>query len=569
MWDAIPEDARRDIGELCTEYGARLIDYNRTELAEPDAALATCGALLSAHVHAERPAESVHLRAWLYALARAHRSALAGPTSTGSWRRPGPVPELLPEALATLETPHREVLDLVHRHALTDDEIALIFGVGAAQVASVHAEAGAALEIWFAAVTTAQEDGGCAVLGGLVSEWTAAPTRRTRTQISRHIGGCGECRRTPITVTAAELMRQLTPLPAPEDLADGLATARPLPDDAGQWRLDGFPVQVSDLGDQDSVEFRAWDKRAELGERFFSEKPPPVPDPEFYAPRADEADPESRFTLKSVARILVVTVAGAGLCLVLVRGLFTPAGGPPVVTAAPRNDVLAVAPTPTPDILIELPPDDTSTAPVVVNTTGVPPQTVVVPVAKPTTKPTASTKPTVRAATQTEKPKPQPKSSGPAEPPPQGTKPTSKPDPTKAADKTQPPPKPALPKPPPPTASVSGGGSLGTGRSGSFSLSVSPGSGNITGASASSGISVSGSSFTITDPTDRPGCTDAEKSGTITVSWSGSNSGDGTSTEGTTSGSGTLTVSVAWVVKADKGYQVQGPNGTSYWSNCH
>lgn len=606
QWHAIPEEDRREIGALCTDYGAQLIDYSRTELAEADAALVTCAALLSAYTHADRLAAAADLRAWLYALTRAHRThtAAASPTSTGSWKRPTPgvLPDLVPEALATLEAPHREALDLAHRHDLSTTEIGLIFDTNPAHVATTLAAAEHALEIWFAAVTAAEGVGGCDQLAVRVAEWSAAPMRRTRTQISRHIGECTTCQQAPRTATAAELMTQLEPLPAPEGFEHDLAEATPLSNDPDQWRPDGFPTQVHGLAEAEAVPllpdtpataegdgaradqlkagsagtasdtFRAWDERANNSGAFFAARPEPEyrEDPEMWAARADESDAEAHFSARSVLRVGAVTVVGVALALLVVKGLFATGETPRVVQAAPRGDAAALPTTTSPTVLLELPPDEDNT-PVVVITTAVAPTNATKPTGKPTSRPT--TKPASKTQT------PKPTAGGPSEPPHQGdkpttkpsTKPTAKPTATTSADPTKAPPttKPPLPKPAAPTASVSGGGTLGTGRSGSFSLSVSPGTGSITGASGSTGISVSGSSFTVTAPASYPGC-DGPKtgSGTITVSWAGTNTGDGVATEGTTSGGGSLTLSVSWTVKEDKGYLVGDGHGGEYYSNC-
>ncbi|GGO80313.1 RNA polymerase sigma factor [Nonomuraea cavernae] len=247
MWRTLSEDAREAVRELCDGYGPHLYDYCRTELASSDAELAVAGALLSAQARADRVEQSSLLRPWLYALARAHRTYLATPTSVGSWSRPGRMSDLLPEALRALDPPHRELLDLSVRHGLTSAEIAVIFDVGPDEVETIVLEAADGLEEWFAAVIAARTRHGCAALESRVTDWASTPGRRTRARISRHIAHCGACRRAPRTMVADTLLRQMPIAPAPSTLGEQLAWALPLPGEAGMWRDDGFPTQVRGL----------------------------------------------------------------------------------------------------------------------------------------------------------------------------------------------------------------------------------------------------------------------------------------------------------------------------------
>ncbi|GAA3178628.1 RNA polymerase sigma factor [Nonomuraea roseoviolacea] len=247
MWRTLSEDAREAILELCDGYGPHLYDYCRTELSSGDAELAVAGTLLSAHAWAERVDESSPLRPWLYALARAHRAYLSTPTSVGSWSRPGRMADLLPEALRALSPAHRELLDLSVRHGLTHDEIATIFAADADEVEMIVLEAADGLEEWFAAVIAARTRHGCAALESRVNDWAAAPGRRTRARISRHIAHCDLCQSAPRVMVADTLLRQMPISSAPGTLQGQLAWALPLPDEAGLWRADGFPAQARGL----------------------------------------------------------------------------------------------------------------------------------------------------------------------------------------------------------------------------------------------------------------------------------------------------------------------------------
>ncbi|SDM55722.1 RNA polymerase sigma factor [Nonomuraea jiangxiensis] len=247
MWRTLSDDARQAVRGLCDKHGARLYDYCRTELAAGDAEQAVAGAMLTAHLYAERMPDPALRRAWLYGVARAHRAFVAKPASIGSWSRPGRMSELLPEALMSLERPQRELLDLSVRHGLADAELATIFELPPAEVRSIVAKAAAALEEWFAAVIAARGRDGCPDLMARVADWVRAPGRRARARIGRHIHSCPTCRAAPRTMTAAALLRRLPIATLPGTLPNRLTLAQPLPGEGPLWRADGFPVQARTL----------------------------------------------------------------------------------------------------------------------------------------------------------------------------------------------------------------------------------------------------------------------------------------------------------------------------------
>lgn len=247
MWRTLPDDARQAIRDLCDKHGARLYDYCRTELAAGDAEQAVAGAAITAHLYADRVVDPALRRPWLYAVARAHRAFVATPASIGSWSRPGRMSELLPEALLSLERPQRELLDLSVRHGLSDAELAVIFELPAAEVHGIVARAASGLEEWFAAIIAARSRDGCPDLAARMEAWVAAPGRRARARIGRHIHSCASCRAAPRTMTAAALLRRLPIATLPGTLPNRLASAQPLPGEGPLWRADGFPVQARTL----------------------------------------------------------------------------------------------------------------------------------------------------------------------------------------------------------------------------------------------------------------------------------------------------------------------------------
>ncbi|UBU10870.1 hypothetical protein [Nonomuraea gerenzanensis] len=247
MWRTLSDDARQAIRDLCDKHGARLYDYCRTELAAGDAEQAVAGAAMTVHLYADRVVDPALRRPWLYAVARAHRAVVAKPASIGSWSRPGRMSELLPEALLSLERPQRELLDLSVRHGLADREISAIFELPEPEVRAVVSRAAAALEEWFAAIIAARTRDGCPDLTARMAEWVAAPGRRARARIGRHIQSCATCRAAPRTMTAAALLRRLPIAAPPGTLPNRLASAQPLPGEGPLWRADGFPVQSRTL----------------------------------------------------------------------------------------------------------------------------------------------------------------------------------------------------------------------------------------------------------------------------------------------------------------------------------
>ncbi|MFC7036242.1 RNA polymerase sigma factor [Nonomuraea rubra] len=247
MWRTLSDDARQAIRDLCDKHGARLYDYCRTELAAGDAQEAVAAAAMTVHLYADRVVDPALRRPWLYAVARAHRAVVAKPASIGSWSRPGRMSELLPEALLSLERPQRELLDLSVRHGLADRELAAVFELPEPEVRAIVMRAAAALEEWFAAIVAARSRDGCPELTARMAEWVAAPGRRARARIGRHIQSCASCRAAPRTMTAGALLRRLPIAALPGTLPNRLALAQPLPGEGPLWRADGFPVQARTL----------------------------------------------------------------------------------------------------------------------------------------------------------------------------------------------------------------------------------------------------------------------------------------------------------------------------------
>ncbi|MFI6534349.1 PT domain-containing protein [Nonomuraea sp. NPDC050547] len=356
------------------------------------------------------------------------------------------------------------------------------------------------------------------------------------------------------------------------DMSPARGDTRPSHGDGGDFaERDPYTLSATPEEPLAEDEFRAWERRGGKWDEFWKDRP-------------DEADPEARISVRSVARVGLLVGAG-----VLVAGLAWSG-----IHARPRPTTIseAAAPQPRPvvtlnepgsDPEVEVPPQEN---PGTTNPEQLIPGRTPPPTTSPTTNPAeprdgTTKKPSdTRSSDDSPDPPREPTTAPTRQPTRQPTKqpakqptkqPTKAPDRGPAKESAEPMAKKVeLPKPPPPSARLSNASaSLGSGRMGSFSLDC-EGSCQITSASGSNGISVSGSSYTVSAPTSRPGCPGAPttESGTITVSWSGTRSGDGTTTAGTTSGDGTLTMSVSWTVAKDKGTFVPDMKGGGYWSNC-
>ncbi|MEV1002661.1 hypothetical protein [Nonomuraea sp. NPDC050202] len=579
------DDVHAELQQLCHLYGAALFDYCGMRLPPADAERAARGALLSGHLYADRLREPGHQRAWLYALAHAHRTRRGGiAAGTDAWTRPGSTADpALVTALAALDPAHQEVLDLALRHGLTPTQIALIYDAGAVEIEHLIDAAAAHLEQLIAAVDAARAGDGCMALTDLL----ATPgTARHRAWTARHVAGCARCRAAPPTATAAGLLAQLPIAAAPATLAARLASAQPLPA-ATTWRVDGFPEQTLTLQDAlATVRGASLDTTPRRALRPASPSPAPDRAPEFRAweqprhhsqefwtPRADEADPEARLSLRPLLPALRVGgLIAAAVAAVLAAGALWSALQPD--QSAPATMAPAAAPStltpppsqPPPTILLpEEPP------------TGPPPSQSTRP---PTGSPAArrpTHAPTRSPATRTPSPAGQPtkaaheapqarpsRPAGPQDPP----RPTRQPIASATTARK-------LPKPPPPTASLSPSSlALGSGRTGSFTLHCTTGTCSVASAVGSNGVTITGTRVTVTAPASRPGCAATTESATVTITWTGTATGDGRTTAGTVTGGGTLTLTVTWTVEADKGEWIptgsitHGGDRQGYWSHC-
>ncbi|MGN9841716.1 RNA polymerase sigma factor [Nonomuraea sp. H19] len=604
MWRTLSDEARQAIRDLCDQHGARLYDYCRTELAAGDAEQAVAGALLTAHLYADRMRDPALRRPWLYALTRVHRAIVAKPASIGSWSRPGRMSELLPEALLSLDRPQRELLDLSVRHGLADAELAMVFELDPAEIRAIVTKAAAGLEEWFAAIIAARTRDGCPDLTARVAVWVTAPGRRARARIGRHIQSCATCRAAPRTMSAGALLRRLPITTVPGTLPNRLALAQPLPGEGPLWRADGFPVQARTLVETRPVETGS----VETGTAAVppvADATPPVPaagpttappgEP-WSAAGAAAADQERPhvlrgrhpFTPPSRTRafrggaygdklVYSTTISGASNGAPVAgpppsvngaRGGETPGDQPSGGGAIIRyggvtlsGDLSQLQGEQWQEFWKDRPDDDPEAgAPIravarlgLIMGVGLLAAGLVWAMLNAREQPPTLT----RAAAQT----------GPLLEEP--SRRTAEVTTAARSGLTSLPRKAELPRPGPPVARLSPASLwLGPERAGSFALSCT-GRCEITSVTGTDGITVSGNRFKVRAPASRPGCgrPDVQR-GKITIRWAGTTTGDGVRTGGTTAAKGALTLRVSWTVARDRGARMLDSRGRVHWSAC-
>ncbi|AQZ69980.1 alanine-rich protein [[Actinomadura] parvosata subsp. kistnae] len=602
MWRTLSDDARQAIRDLCDKHGARLYDYCRTELAAGDAEQAVAGAAMTVHLYADRVVDPALRRPWLYAVARAHRAVVAKPASIGSWSRPGRMSELLPEALLSLERPQRELLDLSVRHGLADAELAAIFELPEPEVHAIVARAAAGLEEWFAAIIAARSRAGCPVLTARMAEWVAAPGRRARARIGRHIQSCATCRAAPRTMTAGALLRRLPIATLPGTLPNRLASAQPLPGEGPLWRADGFPVQARTLvetglsspappvadttppaqvaGPTTATSGKPW---SAAGAAAADQEPPgrpiplsapipgPDPDPEqagagLGPPGAPAVRGRHPFTPPSRTRPfrggaygdkLVYTTAIKGEsngthqsgAIVRYGGLTLSALEQPANGDAAQWQEYWRLPADEDDDPEPGTPIRAVARLALILGVGLLAAGLIWAVLNAQSQPATITKTAAQTTLLL---------NAPADPTVSATTQTLAGSGLRSVPK-----KTALPRPAPPVARLSPPSlSLGSGRSGTFSLSCT-GRCAITSTSATAGITVSGHRFRIQAPRDACELGAVERHGRITVRWTGHTTGDGRTTGGITRAGGSLTLRISWTSprSADSGTTLSVRNG--------
>ncbi|MGH3376800.1 MAG: RNA polymerase sigma factor [Actinoallomurus sp.] len=251
------------MGAVYDDYAERLYRYCWFQLRNGDAAqVAFRDTLMCAEAHAGRLRSPARFGAWLYAFARieCRRRRPAGPVQPDlpvarhdqddvdlrlmAWR-----------AVAGLPPLSREVLDLRHRHGLTNSDIALVVGLRAREIADRLGQAGVLLEAALIAEILAH-DGleGCASRTELLRPRREEIDADLRESLVRHSLECAGCAsHLPENIAPGKVYDLLPKAPLPESLRAHIMNCFTDPELAGyrlfaaarvsRFGAHGFPVQ--------------------------------------------------------------------------------------------------------------------------------------------------------------------------------------------------------------------------------------------------------------------------------------------------------------------------------------
>ena len=101
---------------------------------------------------------------------------------------------LLHSILAGLSLREREVIELIFRHDLNDDDLAIALGMSQSRAHYLATRARGLLEEALGALHIALTGrAACPVLGGLLADWDGQLTEQTRDLVVQHIGECQTC----------------------------------------------------------------------------------------------------------------------------------------------------------------------------------------------------------------------------------------------------------------------------------------------------------------------------------------------------------------------------------------
>jgi RNA polymerase sigma factor (sigma-70 family) len=191
-------------------YAAALYGYCLWLLRDPaDAAEALRDAFVTAAAAIEDLPAADKLRPWLYAVAgrECRRRLRAPPTADSAQADPAgqatdasnasgqaDMRTLVRSILAELKPRERVAVELVLRHKLYDDDLAIALGVPLGKAQAREARARDQLEKSLGALLitrTGRE--ACPELDALLAGWDGQLTERTRDLVSRHTGTCTTC----------------------------------------------------------------------------------------------------------------------------------------------------------------------------------------------------------------------------------------------------------------------------------------------------------------------------------------------------------------------------------------
>ncbi|MEV4470013.1 sigma-70 family RNA polymerase sigma factor [Nonomuraea sp. NPDC049504] len=225
----------RDPGALATLYDAYAESVYRycwsLLLSAESAQVALRDTLIAAEAHAGALADPDRLGTWLYALARAEclRRRAAEPTGADEGLAEAPALDdpadadlriMAWNAVQSLPTAEREVLELVHRHRLPAAELAQVVAQPVRQVELLHEQARESLrEAITAEVLARKGPYDCPRRARILSGFSGALTTEMREHLVRHLPRCEVCAPHRSREVSVAKVYELLPEPAlPETL---------------------------------------------------------------------------------------------------------------------------------------------------------------------------------------------------------------------------------------------------------------------------------------------------------------------------------------------------------------
>ncbi|GGK79914.1 hypothetical protein Sme01_45910 [Sphaerisporangium melleum] len=199
----------RDPGALAAlydTYAESLYGYALALLGSPDTAqVALRDTLIAAEAHIHALTDPGRLRVWLYALARGEcvrrRTALQGTAGDEAEPVTEPAPAagsglrlVAASAVAALPEDEREVLDLLTRHDIPEDELAVVLGVTAAHAEELRQTAFARLQDLVTAEILARGVAPeCAGRTDVLAGSSGGLDDETRELLLEHVDHCADC----------------------------------------------------------------------------------------------------------------------------------------------------------------------------------------------------------------------------------------------------------------------------------------------------------------------------------------------------------------------------------------
>src|SRR5579872_4010352 len=217
------------LADAYDRYATSLYGYCRTMLPPDDAADAVQDTFVIAAARVSVLRDPRKLRPWLYAVARNEclrrlrsREAPSEIPDVADDSAPEPhltaqqreLRGLVQDAVAGLNPPDRELIELSLRHELDGAELATVLGVSRGHAHAMASRARGQLERSLGALLVARTgQRSCAELSSMLAGWNGELTVLLRKRLARHLESCdvcGECKRRAL---APAMLYVLAPLP--------------------------------------------------------------------------------------------------------------------------------------------------------------------------------------------------------------------------------------------------------------------------------------------------------------------------------------------------------------------